>query len=103
MQVQDTRISALESQIQSLLDNVDAEKMEIEDLHRQVIEKADDKDLTKWERSQLKVRESILQFKEDIPRIKKHQEKIRTRASEVYFADATRLLGEFYIRRYTRS
>ncbi|GIY17422.1 angiopoietin-related protein 7 [Caerostris darwini] len=76
MQVEDARISALESQIQSLLDNVDAEKMEIEDLHRQVIEKADDKDLTKWERSQLKVRESILQFKEDIPRIKKHQEKL---------------------------
>ncbi|GBL97298.1 Protein scabrous [Araneus ventricosus] len=76
IQAQDTRISALESQIQSLLDNVDSEKMEIEALHRQVIEKADDKDLTKWERTQRKVRESILQFKEDIPRIKRNQDKI---------------------------
>ncbi|XP_055929093.1 angiopoietin-4-like [Argiope bruennichi] len=76
IQTQDARISALESQIQSLLDNVDSEKMEIEALHRQVIEKADDKDLNRWERTQRKVRESILQFKEDIPRIKRNQDKI---------------------------
>ncbi|PRD32339.1 UNVERIFIED_CONTAM: sca [Trichonephila clavipes] len=76
IQAQDARITELESQIQSLTDNVDAEKMEIEALHRQVIEKADDKDLTKWERTQRKVRESILQFKEDIPRIKKHQDQL---------------------------
>ncbi|GFT23207.1 protein scabrous [Nephila pilipes] len=76
IQTQDARISTLESRIQSLTDNVDAEKMDIEALHRQVIEKADDKDLTKWERAQRKVRESILQFKEEIPRIKRHQDQL---------------------------
>lgn len=73
---QDAKISSLESQIQSLADNVDAEKMEIEALHRQVIQKADEKDLSKWEKAQRKVRESILEFKESLPRIKRHQEEI---------------------------
>ncbi|XP_015922471.2 protein scabrous [Parasteatoda tepidariorum] len=73
---QDSRISDLESKIQLLSENVDAEKLEIEVLHRQIVEKVDDKDFNKWERAQHKVRESILQFKEDIPLIKHQQEEM---------------------------
>lgn len=76
--MQDAKISALETQIQTLSHDVDTEKTEIETLHRQVMEKADEQDFSRWEKIQRKVKESILEFKEDVPRIKRHQEKIES-------------------------
>lgn len=74
--IQEAKLSALEDQIQTLSQDVDSEKTEIEALHRQVMEKADEQDLSRWEKIHRKMRETILEFKEDMPRIKKRQEKI---------------------------
>ncbi|XP_035228784.1 protein scabrous-like [Stegodyphus dumicola] len=76
MAMQDIRISSLESKIKSLSNSVDAGRTELESLHRQVMEKADDRELSRWERTQRKVRETILELKEDLPKMKRQQEKI---------------------------